>query len=297
MKPIHLAAPFLAFVNFAYAECSTLPPYWCDDGSYAMNLMDAINQNNLEVGTAQVQQQKQLAEKKRQVAIQENLKWLNEGEGKGYVATSQRAAQVTQSCVLGTLMMAMFAKPPARGEQAAEPACQQSARHNLEEVRYESLAFYRKENKIKPLRKGIDNPDSQESITARAYRNKRFEADLMELPAESREELKALNAGQEANVKLCAEKGDALACHEMITKPFAAAFKEAFGQRIVGRRNTAAPMAAPAQPQPVVAETRVLPPIPKDLKVPENGEYDPYATQKWTCKVGFVQVEYRCQKQ
>lgn len=288
--------PNLVFANSAFAECDTLPPYWCNDGSYAKDLMDAIQQNNLEEGTAQVQQQKQLAEQKRQLAIQENLKWLNESEGKGYVATSQRAAQVGQSCALGTLMMAMFAKPPARGGQA-EPACQQVARNNLEEARYESLAFYRRENKIKPLRKGVDNPDSQESLAAKAYRNKRFEADLMGLPSERRNEFKALNAGLEANVRLCAEKGDALACHEMITKPFAAAFKELSGQTIGGRGYTAAPIAASAQPQPVAAETRVLPPVPRDLKLPENGEYDPYATQRWTCKVGFVQAENRCQKQ
>jgi hypothetical protein len=218
--------PFMLIANIAFAECDTVPPYWCNDGSYAKNLMDAIQQNNLEVGTAQAHHQNQLTEQKRQLVIQENLKWLSESEGRGYVAASQRGAQLGQACVIRTLMMAMFAaKPPARGAQA-EPDCQQGARDNLEEVRYESLAFYRKENKIKPRLNGVDNPDSQESIAAMAYINKRFEADLMELPAESREEFKALNASVEANVKLCAEKGDALACHEMITKPIAAAFKK-----------------------------------------------------------------------
>jgi len=296
-KTIFTIFPFLLFANSAFAECDTFPPYWCNDGSYAEGLMDAIQQNNLEVGTAQVQQQKQLAEQKRQLAIQENLKWLSESEGKEYVAASQRAAQVTQSCVLGTLLMAMFDKQFSRGE--AGSVCQQSARHNLKVARYESLAYYRRENKIKPLRKGVDNPDSQESIAAIAYRNKRFEADLMELPAESRNDLKALNAGLEANLKLCAEKGDAQACHEMITKPFAAAFKDVLGliQRKGGGRNAAAPMAAPEQPKQAVAETRVLPPMPRDLILPENGEYDPYATQLWSCKVGFIQVKHGCQKQ
>lgn len=41
---------------------------------------------------------------------------------------------------------------------------------------------------------------------------------------------------------------------------------------------------------------RPLPSQPKDLKIPKNGEFDPYATQLWSCKVGFVQVGDTCQK-
>lgn len=220
---------FLFFGNAAFAECSIYPPYWCDDGTYAENLMDAIQQNNLEVAEAQMQQQRQLAAQKRQRAIQENLKWLNESEGKTYVAVTQAAAEGGQVCVTKTLMLSMFSnRPPSRGGQA-DAACQQSARDSLAENRYESLAYYRKANRISPMRKGADNPDGQEAVAARAYLSKRFEADLLTLSASSREEIRALNISTEANVKLCADQGDALACHEMVTKPFAAAFKELFG--------------------------------------------------------------------
>lgn len=220
---------FLFFGNAAFAECSTFPPYWCDDGTYAENLMDAIQQNNLEAAEAQMQQQKQLAAQKRQLAIQENLKWLNDSEGKAYVAVTQAAAEGGQACVTKTLMRSMFSnRPPSRGGQA-DAVCQQSAHDSLTENRYESLVYYRKANRIRPMRKGVDNPDSQEAVAARDYLSKRFEADLLTLPVGSREEASALNASTEANAKLCADQGDALACHEMVMKPFAAAFKELFG--------------------------------------------------------------------
>lgn len=47
----------------------------------------------------------------------------------------------------------------------------------------------------------------------------------------------------------------------------------------------------PAEPPP-----RQLPTQPKNLKIPENGEFDPYATQLWTCKRGFSQVGNACEK-
>lgn len=279
--------------NSAFAECDTLPPYWCNDGSYAKNLMDAIQQNTLEDGMARTQQQQQLAEKKRQLEIQANLKWLTESEGRKYVAVSSLDAM--KSCILKTLLGAMFSnKPPARGGQA-DSDCQQGARYGIDAGHYESLAFYRKENKIKPPRKGTDTPGSQESIAALAYRNKRFEDDLKMLSAESQVALKEVSSSTETNSKLCAEQGDALACHEMITKPFAAAFKEVFGRTKKGGMH--ASMVTPAVSSPVIAAKPALPPMPKDLKLPENGEYDPYAIRKWSCKVGFVQVEDRCQKQ
>lgn len=49
-------------------------------------------------------------------------------------------------------------------------------------------------------------------------------------------------------------------------------------------------MAAPETP------SKPLPVQPKDLKIQKNGEFDPYATQLWSCKVGFVQVGDTCQK-
>lgn len=49
-------------------------------------------------------------------------------------------------------------------------------------------------------------------------------------------------------------------------------------------------MAAPETP------SKPLPVQPKDLKIPKNGEFDPYATQLWSCRVGFVQVGDTCQK-
>lgn len=39
-----------------------------------------------------------------------------------------------------------------------------------------------------------------------------------------------------------------------------------------------------------------LPTQPANLKIPENGEFDPYATQLWTCKTGFEQVGNSCRK-
>jgi hypothetical protein len=47
---------------------------------------------------------------------------------------------------------------------------------------------------------------------------------------------------------------------------------------------------APAPP------AKPLPTRPKDLKIPENGEFDPYAKRLWTCKKGFVQVDESCQR-
>lgn len=296
MKQILFALPLLAFTNFAYAECSTFPPYWCDDGSYAEDLMDAINQNNLDIGMENIRQQRGVAERALRLKIQENLKWLTESEGRSYVSVSQNAGQTFKACSAATMMRALFAtKLPVRGDQA-DQNCQQAAANNIKEVRYESLAFYRKSNKIIPSPKGADNPEGRDSLAARAYRNKRFEDDLMTLPPESRREIRALNDGLEADMKLCAEQADALACHDMVAKPFTAAFKEFASQMKGGRRNSAEYMAPPVQPASATTELRRVLPMPKDLIIPDNGEYDPYATQKWSCKVGYSQVENRCQK-
>lgn len=293
-KTIFTFLPFLLFANSAFAECDTTPPYWCNDGSYAKNLMDAIQQNNAEWAANRTQQQQAVAEQERLQKIQGNLKWLNENEGQRYVLVSQHDAM--QACMLKTLLMAMFtSKAPARGERA-DPVCQKSAQDALEAGHYESLAFYRKENKIRPPRKGAENPNSQESVAAREYTNKRFEADLKTLAAGDQNRLKALNASIEVNARLCAKEGDARACHDMVSQPFMAAFKESFGGLKRDTRYAEEAMAMPAQSRPVV-EPRALPPMPKDLKLPEHGEYDPYATQNWTCKVGYVQVGDRCQKQ
>lgn len=295
-KTVLAILPFLLFANSAFAECDTVPPYWCDDGTYADNLMDAIQQNNSEWAATRTQQQQALAEQERLQKTQENLKWLNENEGRRYVSVSQYDAM--QACMLKTLMMAMFtSKAPARGERA-DPVCQKSAQDALEAGHYEGLAFYRKENKIKPLRKGADNPNSQESVAAREYTNKRFEADLKTLAAGDQNRLKALNTSIEMNAKLCAEESDARACHDMVSKPFMAAFKEILGgSKMEDVPDSALSMAMPAATNAVVAPKPALPPMPKDLKLPENGEYDPYATQKWTCKLGFAQVGNGCQKQ
>lgn len=286
---------FLLFANSAFAECDTSPPYWCNDGSYAKNLTDAIQQNNSEWAATRTQQQHALAEQERLQKIQENLKWLNENEGRRYVSVSQHDAM--QACILKTLMMGMFtSKAPARGERA-DPVCQKSAQNALEVGHYESLAFYRKENKIKPPRKGADNLNSQESVAAREYTNKRFEADLKTLAAGDQKRLKSLNASIEVNAKLCAKEGDARACHDMVSKPFMAAFKEILGgSKMEDVSDSASSTAMPAATKAVVAEIPTLPPMPTDLKLPENSEYDPYATQKWTCKLGFVQVGNGCQK-
>lgn len=256
--------------------------------------MDAINQNNLEIGMENIRRQRESADRALQRKIEENLKWLNESEGRAYVVVTRDAAERGQACVTKTLLGAMFRRP-SRGEPA-DTVCQQSARDSLAEARYESLAHYRKASRNRPMRKGADNPDSLENAAARAYLFKRFEADLLALPATRREELRSLGASTEANMKLCADPGDALACHEMVTKPFMAAFKELFGGLERDKRHAEAAMATPAPSRPAV-EPRVLPPMPKDLKLPEHGEYDPYATQKWTCKIGYVQVGDRCQKQ
>lgn len=295
MKTIFPILPFLLFANGAFAECDTSPPYWCNDGSYAKNLMDAIQQNNSEWAANRTQQQQALAEQVRLQKIQENLKWLNENEGRRYVSVSKHDAM--QACMLKTLMMAMFtSKAPARGERA-DPVCQKSAQDALEAGHYESLAFYRKENKIRPPRKSADTPNSQESVAAREYTSKRFEADLMTLAAGDQNRLKALNASIEVNARLCAKEGDARACHDMVSKPFLAAFKEILvGTKMEDVSDSVSSTAMPAATKAAVAEKPVLAPMPKDLKLPDNGEYDPYATQKWTCKQGFVQVENRCQK-
>ena len=294
-KTIFTILPFLLLANSALAECDTSPPYWCNDGSYAKNLMDAIQQNNSEWAANRTQQQQALAEQERLQKIQGNLKWLNENEGRRYVSVSQHDAM--QACMLKTLMMAMFtSKAPARGERA-DPVCQKSAQDALEAGHYESLAFYRKENKIRPTRKSADNPNSQESVAAREYTNKRFEADLKTLAAGDQNRLKSLNASIEVNAKLCAEDGDARACHDMVSKPFMAAFKEMLrGSKWEDVSDSASSTATPAATKAAVAPKPALLPMPTDLKLPENGEYDPYATQKWTCKLGFVQIENRCQK-
>lgn len=258
--------------------------------------MDAINQNNLEIGMENIRRQRESADRVLQRKIEENLRWLTESEGRGYVSASANAAQASKACTVAVMMRAMFAtKPPVRGGQA-DPNCQQAAVNAIKEVRYENLAYYRKAHKIIPLPKGTDNPEGRDSLAAKSYQNKRFEVDVMALPPESRGEVRALNEGVEANLKLCAEQADALACHEMVTKPFKAAFKELSDDLKRDKRHAEAAMAMPVPSRPAV-KPRVRPPMPKDLKLPEHGEYDPYATQKWTCKVGYVQVGDRCQKQ
>jgi hypothetical protein len=49
-------------------------------------------------------------------------------------------------------------------------------------------------------------------------------------------------------------------------------------------------VAASAEPP-----ARPLPTQPRGMKIPKNGEFDPYATQLWSCKRGFVQVGETCQ--
>ena len=220
----------LLVAGTAFAECETLPPYWCDDGSQANDLMDAVMHNQFQDAAARTRQQMKLIEKKRQAIIQENTKWLNKAEGSRYVSVNESAGHRYQGCAVGVLMGSMFAsKPPQRGEKA-DSVCQQAAIENRQVVLYETLAYYRKEHKMKPLAQGLAVASEGEAISAYEYRKKRFENDLKELPAEDQRQLQELSSGMESNMKLCAEHADALACNEMVTKPLAAAFRETFGK-------------------------------------------------------------------
>lgn len=220
----------LLTVGTAFAECETLPPYWCDDGTQADSLMDAVMHNQFQDAAVRTQQHRNLAEKKRQAIIQENSKWLTKAESRRYISVGESAAQRYQGCVVGVLMSSMLApKPPQRGEKA-DAVCQQAAIENQQVVLYETLAYYRKEHKKKPLAQGPAVPSEGEATSAYEYRKRRFESDLKTLPAEEQRRLQELSSGMESNMKLCAENADALACNEMVSKPLAAAFNETFGK-------------------------------------------------------------------